>query len=163
VKTGAAEFVSKFEISFAHCSAEDFGEVFPLLQQLWPNKVLDRDGLGNLFREALPENSRVLLSARLNAKLVGFGSMTLKPHLWHGGLIAWVDELVVDADCRGRGIGKRLLDRMVTLAREKGCRAMELDSAFHRIEAHDFYEKLGFEKRAFLFAKSLARAPREEM
>ena len=49
---------------------------------------------------------------------------------------------------------KRLLERLASLARERGCRAMELDSAFHRVEAHAFYEKLGFEKRAFLFAKT---------
>jgi glucosamine-phosphate N-acetyltransferase len=156
VKTDATESVSTFAISITQCAVADFDEVFPLLQQLWPNKMLERDGLRNLFREALLENSRILLSARLKTKVVGFGSITLKPHLWHGGLIAWVDELVVDAECRGSGIGRMLLDRLLALAQDKGCRAMELDSAFHRVEAHGFYEKLGFEKRAFLFSRDIA-------
>jgi hypothetical protein len=32
---------------------------------------------------------------------------------------------------------------------------LELDSAFHRTNAHAFYDKLGFEKRAYLFTKEI--------
>ncbi len=156
MKTSATEPASKLDISISQCAASDFDDVFPLLQQLWPNKVLDRGALHNLFREALLEDSRVLLSARLNTKVVGFGSMTLKPHLWHGGLIGWIDELVVDHKTRGKGIGRKLLERLMEIARENGCRAIELDSAFHRKEAHSFYEGVGFQKRAYLFFKELA-------
>jgi glucosamine-phosphate N-acetyltransferase len=155
VKTDATEPVSTFAISITQCAAADFDEVFPLLQQLWPNKALDRASLHNMFSDALVADSRVLLCARLDGRVVGFGSMTFKIHLWHGGLIGWIDELVVDHKARGKGVGRKLLDRLAALAREKGCRAMELDSAFHRIDAHAFYEKLGFEKRAFLFSRKL--------
>ena len=154
VKTAANESALGLEISISDCSKSDFEGIFPLLQQLWPAKSLDPETLRALFSGAIDSNSRVLLCARLDGRVVGFGSITLKTHLWHGGLIAWVDELVVDTECRKRGIGQRLLERLASLARERGCRAMELDSAFHRVEAHAFYEKLGFEKRAFLFAKT---------
>jgi GNAT superfamily N-acetyltransferase len=147
---------STLEISIHDCAPSDFDGIFPLLQQLWPNKSLDRGVLRALFNEAIPAASRVLLCARRDGKVAGFGSMTLKAHLWHGGLIGWVDELVVDAECRGHGIGRMLLDRLLALARDKGCCAMELDSAFHRIEAHGFYEELGFEKRAFLFSRNIS-------
>jgi glucosamine-phosphate N-acetyltransferase len=163
VQTDANEPVSELAVAITDCAASDFDAVFPLLQQLWPAKSLDRDALSNLFGDALLADSRVLLCARLDHRVVGFGSMTLKTHLWHGGLVGWVDELVVDGEYRGRGIGRMLLARLMETAAKSGCRAVELDSAFHRKEAHAFYEKLGFEKRAFLFSKTLARAPREEM
>ena len=38
---------------------------------------------------------------------------------------------------------------------KKGCKSIELDSAFHRILAHEFYEKNGFIKRAFEFSLDL--------
>lgn len=155
VATDANGPASSVEVSIESCSESDFDGVFPLLQQLWPATSLDSKSLRRLFCEALSSNSRVLLCARLNERAIGFGSMTLRTHLWYGGLVAWVDELVVDAGSRNSGIGRKLLDRLAALAREKGCRAMELDSSFHRNEAHAFYEKLGFEKRAFLFCRRL--------
>jgi glucosamine-phosphate N-acetyltransferase len=36
-----------------------------------------------------------------------------------------------------------------------GCKQFELDSAFHRKEAHAFYEQRRFERRALLFSKPL--------
>lgn len=137
------------------CTAGDFEGIFPLLQQLWPNQSLNRATLHALFNESLRADSRVLLRATINEEIAGFGSMTIKSHLWHAGLIAWVDELVVEQKYRGRGIGRTLLARLIESARERGCRAMELDSAFRRVESHSFYEKLGFEKRAFLFSKGI--------
>jgi GNAT superfamily N-acetyltransferase len=66
-----------------------------------------------------------------------------------------VDELVVDSNHRGRGIGTQLLKHLVTYAQQKGCRRVELDSAFHRLEAHKFYKQQGFEDRALLFSRVL--------
>jgi glucosamine-phosphate N-acetyltransferase len=39
--------------------------------------------------------------------------------------------------------------------RRQASRRVELDSAFHRKQAHRFYEQLGFENRAYLFSKAL--------
>jgi GNAT superfamily N-acetyltransferase len=137
------------------CTASDSEAAFFLLKQLWPEKNLDQQKLARLFREVIEARSRVLLCAKLQDRMVGFGSMTLKAHFFHEGLIGWIDELVVDAPFRGRGIGSLLLNGLMAAARERGCVAAELDSAFHRNEAHVFYEKSGFEKRAFLFSKKL--------
>jgi GNAT superfamily N-acetyltransferase len=40
-------------------------------------------------------------------------------------------------------------------AKARGLKRVELDSSFQRERAHVFYEKLGFEKRAFLFSYTL--------
>ncbi len=138
------------------CGPADFEGIFGLLRQLWPAKELERETLRQIFAQAVVAKSRVLLHAQAGEEIVGFGSMTLKMHLWHAGLIAWVDELVIDEHHRGEGIGKLLLDHLLAAARERGCRAMELDSAFHRKGAHAFYDQMGFEKRAYLFSKRLA-------
>jgi GNAT superfamily N-acetyltransferase len=91
---------------------------------------------------------------RRSAK-IGFGSLTLKNNLWQEGYVGHVDELVVDSTHRSRGVGTLLLNQIIELARRKGCRRVELDSAFHRKEAHMFYEQHGFENRAFLFSRVL--------
>ncbi len=66
-----------------------------------------------------------------------------------------VDELVVDKQHRGKGLGKKLLDEIVKIALENNCKRIELDSAFHRKQADEFYKSYGFENRAFLFSKVL--------
>ena len=69
--------------------------------------------------------------------------------------MGYVDELIVDEEYRGRGIGTQLLNELVGLARQRGCRCVELDCAFQRKEAHQFYERQNFKSRAFLFSKVL--------
>jgi ribosomal protein S18 acetylase RimI-like enzyme len=77
-------------------------------------------------------------------------------NLWQQGLIGHVDELVVDQRHRRMGIGSALLRRMEEIAAEMGCKRLQLDSAHHRLEAHAFYESLGFRNRAMLFSKPMA-------
>src|SRR5688572_5627589 len=119
-------------IEIRECNAEDFPEVMKLLQQLWPEKKLDTALLQVVFNRALASDSQTYLCATDNGCLVGFGSLTLKNNLWQEGFLGHVDELVVESDARGKGIGTQLLDRLVEIARHRGCRRVELDSAFHR-------------------------------
>jgi len=48
-----------------------------------------------------------------------------------------------------------LINESIKDSKDKGLKRLELDSAFHREKAHEFYVKLGFEKRAFLFSYPL--------
>lgn len=142
-------------IQIRECRAEDFAAVARLLRQLWPEKSLDAGSLQAVFERALASEQQVYLCAADVERIVGFGSLTLKNNLWQAGYLGHVDELVVDSQYRSRGIGTQLLDQLIVLARNLGCRRMELDSAFHRKHAHQFYERHGFENRAFLFSKAL--------
>ena len=48
-----------------------------------------------------------------------------------------------------------LVSKAFDSAKLSGCKKIELDSGFPREEAHKFYERIGFEKRAYLFSKDL--------
>jgi len=141
------------EIRF--CSEKDFDDVVKLLHQLWPDKKIDLLSLKKVFDRALVSDSQKYVCAAEGGKVVGFGSLTIKNNLWQEGYICHVDELVVDSNFRHHGIGTGILRHLITIAKEKNCRRIELDSAFHRKDAHKFYENLGFENRAFLFSKIL--------
>lgn len=71
------------------------------------------------------------------------------------GLRFYVDDLVVDADHRGRGYGKRLLEWLEAKARALECNAFDLESAVHRSAAHRFYFQAGLTIFAFGFTKPL--------
>jgi Acetyltransferase (GNAT) family. len=75
--------------------------------------------------------------------------------LWQAGYIAYMYAMVVDEQQRGKGFGTMLIEASIEDAKAKGLKLLELDSGFHREKAHEFYLKLGFEKRAFLFSHPL--------
>lgn len=137
------------------CTNADFEQVASLLLQLWPSKKQNLSKLRGAFDRAMASTNQRYSCAIDNGDVVGFCSVSMKASLWEEGTVASIDELVVDDPSRGQGIGTALLDYVIDMARKAGCGRIELDSAFHRTEAHSFYERKGFEKRAFLFTMAL--------
>ena len=62
---------------------------------------------------------------------------------------ARLDEVVVDANARGKGVGEALVKAALEIGREKGAQVAELQSGrgANRAPAHRLYEKLGFRIR----------------
>lgn len=143
------------ELSISRCRPEDFDAVLGLLGQLWPEKVLDDEVLRQMCDRVRTSSSQIQLCARIGGQVVGFGSLTIKSNLWQEGTLGYIDELVVDAEHRRKGLGKALIEHLVAHAKECGCRCVELDTAFHRETARAFYEALGFKSRALLLTKKL--------
>ena len=137
------------------CANADFQQVATLLVQLWPKKAQNISKLRAVYDRAMISTTQRYICAVENGEIVGFASLSIKNSLWQEALLANIDELVVAERARGRGVGGALLDAIVELARKNGCARVELDSAFHRTAAHEFYEHEGFEKRAFLFTMEL--------
>jgi glucosamine-phosphate N-acetyltransferase len=53
------------------------------------------------------------------------------PNLRVEGFVAHIDELILDEAFRRMGFGAELLEAAVTEAKKRGCKIVELDSAFH--------------------------------
>ncbi len=137
------------------CTANDYEQIVVLLQQLWPDKVLCNKRLRAAYECGLTSDAQHYLCAVEEGRLAGFCSITLKNNLRAEGTLANLDEMVVNHADRGRGIGNQLLQATIAFARERGCVRVELESAFHRVETHAFYERRGFQKRAYHFSMSL--------
>lgn len=62
---------------------------------------------------------------------------------------ARLDEVVVDAGARGKGVGEALVRAALDLGRQKGAQVAELQSGRgeNRKAAHRLYERLGFKIR----------------
>ncbi len=135
---------------------EDFDEIVPLLRQLWPTNPIDWKAAQEIFDRGLSSDKRAYLCACLGEKIIGFGTLMIRDCLWLQGDVGYICDLVVEHEHRGAGVGTAMVERAVEIARQRGCRRVELDSGFHRTEAHQFYEHRGFEKRAFLFSRILS-------
>ena len=67
----------------------------------------------------------------------------------------YVDDLVVDAACRSRGLGHTIMAYLDGEARWLGCRALVLDSGTQRTRVHGFYFRENFVITSFNFKKQL--------
>ncbi|HEX6600180.1 MAG TPA: GNAT family N-acetyltransferase [Gemmatimonadaceae bacterium] len=93
-----------------------------------------------------------------HGRLLGLVTLHATPVLHRAGPVGRVTALVVDATFRGCGIGRALMAAAERWAAERGCVLLEVTSNQRRVDAHKFYEGLGFERTSFRFA----RAPRAD-
>jgi ribosomal protein S18 acetylase RimI-like enzyme len=122
------------------------------------------DELVDAFRRLLPQLSRSakpldaegirvlttwqgnhLLLARVDGEVVG--ALTLVMFPIPTGLRAWIEDVVVDEEARGQGVGAAMTQAAVRLARDAGARTVDLTSRPSREAANRLYERLGFRLR----------------
>lgn len=75
------------------------------------------------------------------------GSLTLALFRIPTGLRAWIEDVVVDGDARGRGVGEALNRAALERAREAGARTVDLTSRPSREAANRLYQRIGFVER----------------
>ena len=68
---------------------------------------------------------------------------------------AFLEGLVVDQSTRGQGVGTKMFDKILELARAKNCYKILFTSGTDRTDAHKLYEKLGFKKWGLEFRMDL--------
>lgn len=60
---------------------------------------------------------------------------------------AYIEDVVLDASCQGKGVGRKLLSEAIAFAKEQGVSRIELTSSPWRVAANKLYQGLGFEVR----------------
>ena len=63
------------------------------------------------------------------------------------GIRAVIEDIVVDEECRGRGIGEALLRHLMVLAKSAGAPGVSLTSSPRRAAANRLYVRMGFSRR----------------
>ncbi len=87
-----------------------------------------------------------LLVAEADGELVGCLQLTVIPGLSRmGATRGQLEGVRVSSKHRGRRIGEALVAAATDRARKLGCRIVQLTTDRTRVDAHRFYERLGFE------------------
>jgi ribosomal protein S18 acetylase RimI-like enzyme len=109
-----------------------------------------------LSRSAPPPDAAVLaeiIAAPATHLLVAsegdtvIGSLTLVIFRIPTGLRAWIEDVVVDSDAGGKGVGTELNRFALDLSAELGCRTVDLTSRPSREAANRLYQRIGFTPR----------------
>ena len=96
--------------------------------------------------EIVASDATVLLVA-VDAEVI-VGSMTLVLFRIPTGMRAWIEDVVVDGEARGKGVGAALNRRALEIAANRGARTVDLTSRPSREAANRLYQRLGFEPRS---------------
>lgn len=95
---------------------------------------------------AAAPNERLIVVER-DGRVVGTMQLTLLPGLLDRG--AWrgqIEAVRVARDLRSGGIGARMIDWALDWFRANGCYRAQLTSNNDRVDAHRFYQRLGWTK-----------------
>jgi ribosomal protein S18 acetylase RimI-like enzyme len=84
--------------------------------------------------------------------IVGTFALLIMDNLAHRGTPSGiVEDVAVKNELHGQGIGKTMMQFAMQKCQEAGCYKLVLSSNQKRVEAHAFYESLGFERHGFSF------------
>jgi phosphinothricin acetyltransferase len=97
------------------------------------------------LRAILENKNATILVAQDGQRIVGVGTLYVIQKI--GKRAGHVEDVVVDSEYRGQGIGKKIMKALIATARTKNVSRIELTSGVDRIVANALYEKMGFKLR----------------
>ena len=97
------------------------------------------------LEEMIQSDTTVLFAARSGQEIVGL--LTLAIFRIPTGVRAWIEDVVVDNQARGKGVGDALNRAALAEAERRGAKTVDLTSRPSREAANRLYQRLGFKQR----------------
>ncbi|HUU49294.1 MAG TPA: GNAT family N-acetyltransferase [Nitrosopumilaceae archaeon] len=109
----------------------------------------------NLVQKYIEDSDKQILVAEYETKLVGMVSIVFLPRLNQKSNEMYIPELIVTKNYQNVGIGKKLINFCIDLAKKENCHRIRLESGNQRKESHLFYRNLGFSQSALSFSMEI--------
>ena len=126
-------------IKFRPVEKKDWKDVYFLLNQLTEllGSIRDKEVCWHGF---ISNNSNNAIVGIYNDQIVAYGNIVIENKI-RGETAGHIEDIVVDKNVRGKNIGVKLINELVSIAKEKGCYRITLfcdESLVH------FYNKNNF-------------------
>ena len=148
------------DIQIRKIQKEDIEKIIPLLEQI---STLHINMRPDIFKEKTESNiekdildiinneEKISLVAEEKEKILGIIVLKIKKVINHINLknskVLWIEELCVDENNRGKGIGKILINNAKEIAKDLKCERVELNCWEANKDAIAFYEKQGMKSQ----------------
>ncbi|MGL5939607.1 MAG: GNAT family N-acetyltransferase [Waterburya sp.] len=73
----------------------------------------------------------------------------------HAQPFGLMEDVYVDESCRGKGIGSKLVEKVIEIAKESNCYKLIATSRISRPKVHQLYQRLGFSQYGVEFRLDL--------
>ena len=136
----------KYELLQKKINADDTKNINKLLRQLssMPKNITE-DELRHICGQECMNLMVARDESRSSEPIIGMASVIF--YNITTGSKAIIEDVVVDASYRNRGIGKTLVKKLIEIAKNKNIAYIDLTSNPTRIAANNLYRRLGFIQR----------------
>ncbi|MFM7483515.1 MAG: N-acetyltransferase family protein [Betaproteobacteria bacterium] len=118
-------------------------ELFSIEQDFQPDPERQARGLAGVLASA---NGCIMVARSLQGEPIAMCSAQLVFSTAEGAYSAWIEDMVVDAAWRGRGIGRQVLEALLAWTSERGTTRAQLLADLNNQPALDYYQHLGWQK-----------------
>ncbi|MBU3735852.1 MAG: GNAT family N-acetyltransferase [Methylobacterium sp.] len=118
-------------------------DLFSIEQDFKPNGDNQMRGMRLLLD--LPDRACLLVARDAAGQVAGLVSAQLVISTAEGAPSAWVEDMVVRADCRGQGLGRALLEALLEWAAGRGATRAQLLVDLDNKPALEYYRHLGWQ------------------
>jgi len=134
----------------------DIPSILNLLYELERPKPLDDNEIKifkNKIQDYFSDSYKTILVSEKEKEIMGIVSIIYLQRLNRAKLEMYIPELIVTEKFRYSGVGKKMIQHCIDIAKKKGCYRIRLESGNQRKESHIFYKSIGFEQSALSFTK----------
>jgi ribosomal protein S18 acetylase RimI-like enzyme len=121
---------------------EGVNELNVLMRELHAEKNDVVEATLETVQRMLAEKNIVMVTVNDGEKIIGTATLYLMPKI--GKLVSHLEDVVVSSVYRGQGLGEKLVQKTIDIAKELGVVSIALTSRPERIAANKLYQKLGF-------------------
>ena len=116
------------------------------LDHLRQSSNLEPNSARNILKKILENENHIIHVAELNGKIVGSTTLLIEQKFIHGGgFVGHIEDVVVNKEFQGHGIGMKLVLSLLGVAKEKKCYKTILNCEDKLLP---FYEEIGFKQKS---------------
>jgi len=116
------------------------------LDNLRQSSNLEQNSARNILKKIFENENHIIHVAELNGKIVGSTTLLIEQKFIHeGGFVGHIEDVVVNKEFEGHGIGMKLVLSLLDVAKERKCYKTILNCEDKLIP---FYEKIDFKQKS---------------
>lgn len=98
------------------------------------------------FISSLNEDHQIIVIEDIEKEIIGTGTILIERKILHNmGKVAHIEDIVINKNKRGSGLGFKIINYLVDIAKEKNCYKVILNCSEENVP---FYEKCGFKQKS---------------
>lgn len=125
---------------------------------VWARREARAEPIEASIERAIADDDQHVVAGTIDGAVLGYGIVRAE-RLRDGALLGVVDDLYVEPDARGVGLGEALMDALVAWCESRACIGVDGWALPGNRATKNFFERFGLVARAIVVHKPLGRTP----